>query len=104
MKIQVNTDNHITGQEAQVEQVQATLTSALGHLVESITRVEVHLSDENGQKGGGRDKRCMMEARLEGHEPIAVTEESESLGQAIAGAAGKLKRSVEHTLSVLRAR
>ena len=48
---------------------------------------------------GGRDKRCMMEARLEGHQPIAVTDEADSLDEAIAGAADKLKRSLDHTLS-----
>lgn len=104
MKIQVNTDNHIPGREALVEQAEATVTSALGHLAEHITRVEVHLSDENGKKTGGRDKRCMMEARLEGHQPIAVTDESDSLDEAIAGAADKLKRSLDHTLSRLAPR
>jgi ribosome-associated translation inhibitor RaiA len=101
MKIQINTDNHITGREALAQQAEATVTSALGHLAEHITRVEVHLSDENGKKTGGRDKRCMMEARLEGHQPIAVTDESDSLDEAITGAADKLKRSLDHTLSRL---
>ena len=41
----------------------------------------------------------MMEARLEGHQPIAVTDESDSLDEAIAGAADKLKRSLDHTLT-----
>jgi len=104
MKIQINTDNHITGREALVERAEATVTNALGHLAEHITRVEVHLSDENGNKTGCRDKRCMMEARLEGHQPIAVTEESDSLDEAIAGAADKLKRSLDHTLSRLNPR
>lgn len=104
MKIQINSDNHITGREALVEQAEATVTSALGHLAEQITRVEVHLSDENGEKTGGRDKRCMMEARLEGHHPIAVTDEADSLDEAIAGAADKLKRSLDHTFSRLNAR
>ncbi len=104
MKIQINTDNHIAGREALTRQAEATVASALGHLAEHITRVEVHLSDENGKKTGGRDKRCMMDARLEGHQPIAVTDESDSLYEAIAGAADKLKRSLDHTLSRLRDR
>jgi len=104
MKMQINTDNHITGRGALVEQAEATLTSALGHLVEHVTRVEVHLSDENGEKARGRDKRCVMEARLESHQPIAVTDEADSLDEAIAGAADKLKRSLDHTLSRLNPR
>jgi ribosome-associated translation inhibitor RaiA len=104
MKIQINSDNNITGGKALAQQAEATVTSALGHLAEHITRVEVHLSDENGEKTGGRDKRCMMEARLEGHQPIAVTDEADSLDGAIAGAADKLKSSVDNTLSRLNDR
>ena len=43
----------------------------------------------------------MMEARLEGHQPIAVSDEAESIGQAIDGAAEKIKRSLDHTLGRL---
>jgi ribosome-associated translation inhibitor RaiA len=101
MKIQINTDNHITGRDALVEQAEATITGTLGHLADHITRVEVHLSDENGEKTGGRDMRCMMEARLEGCQPIAVTDESDSLDGAITGAADKLKGALDHTLDRL---
>jgi len=45
----------------------------------------VHLSDENGDKTGGNDKRCLMEARLEGRQPIAITHESETIDEAIEG-------------------
>ena len=96
MKIQINSDNHIEGREELAEQAEATVGNTLGHLAEHITRVEVHLSDENGAKGGAHDKRCMMEARLEGHQPIAVTDVAETIDQAIHGAAEKLKRSVDH--------
>jgi ribosome-associated translation inhibitor RaiA len=101
MKIQINTDNHITGRETLVALAEATITDALGHLAKHVTRVEVHLSDENGEKTGGRDKRCLMEARLEGRQPIAVTDESDSLAGAITGAADKLKSSLDHTLGRL---
>ena len=104
MKIQINTDNHITGHEELAEQAKATVEGTLGHLAEHVTRVEVHLSDENSGKGGSHDKRCMMEARLEGHQPIAVSDEAESIGQAIAGAAEKMKRFLDHTLGRLRDR
>ena len=101
MKIQVNTDHNIHGREAMIEHIDSVVESTLGHLAEHITRIEVHLSDENGEKGGNTDKRCMMEARLEKHQPIAVTEEAENLNGAIDGAAHKLKRLIEHTLGRL---
>ena len=56
------------------------------------------MSDENGQNRGGRDQRCMMEARVQGRQPLAVTDQAESLEQAVAGAAGKLARLIESTL------
>jgi ribosome-associated translation inhibitor RaiA len=101
MKIQFNADHHVEGREAITRQAEAAVESTLGHLAEHITRVEVHLSDENGKKAGGHDKRCMMEARLEGHQPIAVTHEAETIGQAIDGAAEKLKSLLDHTLGRL---
>jgi ribosome-associated translation inhibitor RaiA len=103
MKIQVNTDHNIHGSEATIEQIEATVESTLGHLAEHITRVEVHVSDENAEKGGSADKRCMMEARLEKHQPIAVTEEAAPLDEAVDGAAHKLKRLLDHTLGRLSA-
>jgi ribosome-associated translation inhibitor RaiA len=101
MKIQVNTDDNIEGGEDLDQQIETVVESTLGHLAEHITRVEVHLSDENSKKGGNTDKRCLMEARLEGHQPIAVTDEAETIAQAIDGAADKLKRSLDHTLGRL---
>ena len=101
MKIQVNTDHNIHGHEATIAQIQTTVEATLGHLSEHITRVEVHVTDENAKKGGSTDKRCMMEARLEKHQPIAVTEEAASLDEAVEGAAHKLKRLLDHTLGRL---
>ena len=103
MKIQVNTDHTIHGHEKTIESIEATVESTLGHLAEHITRVEVHLTDENAKKGGSTDKRCMMEARLEKHQPIAVTEEAATMDTAVDGAAHKLKRLIDHTLSRLSA-
>jgi hypothetical protein len=42
-----------------------------------------------------------MEARIAGHQPIAVSHESGTFTQAISGAAGKLKSSLDHTLGRL---
>lgn len=101
MQIQVNTDNNIEGHEQLVAQVEATVTKSLSHFSAHITRVEVHLSDENGDKSGQNDKRCLMEARLEGRQPTAVTCEAATLALAVAGAADKLKSSLESTLERL---
>ncbi len=98
MKIQINTDKNIAGDERLNQHAEGVVERALRHLAAHITRVEVHLSDENSAKPGTSDKRCMMEARIEGRQPIAVIHDAANLHQAIDGAAGKLKNSLDHTL------
>lgn len=102
MQIQVNTDKNITGHEALATHVSTVVNNTLSHVSEHITRVEVHLSDENGDKKSDNDKRCMMEARLEHTSPIAVTHHTDNLDQAIRGASEKLIRSIESHLGKLR--
>ena len=99
MHIQFNTDHNIPAHEVLAAHVRSIVEDALSRFSEHITRVEVHLSDENGDKGGPDDKRCMMEVRLEGRQPVAVTHQAASGEQAIDGAADKLTRLVEHTLA-----
>ena len=98
MQVQVNTDHNIEGHEALAAQISEVVESALNRVSDHITRVEVHLTDENGDKSGQNDKRCMMEARLEGRQPIAVTHQAATLDQAVDGAADKLTRLIESTL------
>ena len=103
MQVQINTDRNIEGREALADQVRGVVESALSRFSDHITRVEVHLSDENSDKKGGDDEmRCMMEARIEGRQPIAVTHQAASLDQAVDGAADKLTRLIESTLGRLR--
>jgi hypothetical protein len=102
MQVQVNTDRHIEGREALATRVEAAVETALGRFRDEVTRVEVHLSDENSHKGGPNDKRCLMEARLAGRQPTAVTHSAPTVDQAVRGAAEKLARSIESTLGRLR--
>jgi ribosome-associated translation inhibitor RaiA len=103
MQVNVNTDHNIEGHESLAERVSTTVRSALGSLGEHITRVEVHLSDENSDKKGGADAiRCVMEARPERHPPVAVTHHGASVAAAVDGATEKLSRLIEHTLGRLR--
>lgn len=104
MKIQVNTDANIEGNQALAAHVTATVEQALGRFSDHITRVEAHLSDENGAKSGPRDQRCLLEARVEGRQPVAVTEVAATLEQAVQGAADKLARRLGSTLGRLHDR
>ena len=102
MQIQVHTDNHIDGGVGLTRQVEAIVESAMERFGDRITRVEVHFTDENGrQKSGDSDKRCVMEARLAGLQPITVSAEGSSLEQALDGAADKLQKTLKRTLGRL---
>ena len=101
MQIQINTDHNIEGHEALAAQVSGVVENALSRIRDHITRVEVHLNDEDSDKGGQNEKRCVMEARLEGRQPVAVTHQAETLNQAVDCAADKLARLIESTLGRL---
>ncbi len=100
MQIQVNTDNHIEGSAELTRQVKAVVEEALGaHFSDRITRVEVHLTDgSSSSKARDNDKRCVMEARLAGLQPITVSHQGAALEQALDGAADKLAKTLDRTL------
>lgn len=104
MKVQLNTDSNIEGRDELARRIEAALEKTLGRFTEQITRVEVHLSDENSDKSGGDDKRCLLEARLSGRPPMAVRHQAATLEQAFEGAAEKLKSAIERTLGRLGSR
>ena len=102
MHIQVSTDNYTEGSVELNRRVEAIVESALGRFGDRITRVEVHLADDNSdQKFGDKDKSCVMEARLAGFQPITVSRQGSSLEQAITGAADTLQRTLKRTLGRL---
>lgn len=74
--------------------IEASLASTLGHLADKLTRIEVHLGDENAHKSGPADKRCLLEARPKGLDPIAVETHGEDLYDTFEEAARKLKRAL----------
>ncbi|MBE9161142.1 HPF/RaiA family ribosome-associated protein [Tychonema sp. LEGE 06208] len=102
MQIQIHTGHNIEGDKALATQVSGVVAESLSRLGDRITHVDVHLSDENSdKKGGDDDMRCTIEARLKGHQPLAVTHQAATLDQAVDGAADKLTRLIEHTLGRL---
>ena len=98
MQIQINADNHLESSAARDAWARSVVEAAMGHFADSVTRVEVHLSDENAGKGGAAVVRCKMEARVNGRPPIAVSNDAVSLDPAVNGAAQKLVRATEHAV------
>ncbi|MEP7244146.1 MAG: ribosomal subunit interface protein [Gammaproteobacteria bacterium] len=95
MQVQINTDHNLKVHESEAAQLRGIVAGALSRFEEHITRVEMHLSDENANKGGQDDKRCLLEARLEARKPIAVSHLAGTVILAVEGAAGKMARSIE---------
>ncbi len=61
-----------------------------------LTRVEAHVSDDNGGKHGPRDRRCVLEARPRSLEPIVASHEGDDIYQVVREAARKLSRALAH--------
>jgi hypothetical protein len=102
MHIQINTDKNIKGHETYRERLTAEVQQALDRFSRHITRVEVHLTDENGPKIGVDEKKCVIEARMEGRKPVAVTHFGITADLAFAGATEKLIKMIENILDRLR--
>ena len=99
MQIQINTDHNIEGHQALATEVSSVVENALSRFSDHITQVDVHLSDENSSKKAGYNNiRCLIEAHLEGRQPVAVTEVADTLDKAVSGAADKLARLIENTI------
>lgn len=95
MKIQFNTDKTIAGDKNQQDYFTSLISEKLNRFQSHNTRIEVHLSDENGKKEGYNDIQCMLEARIEGRDPIAVSCEADNAKDAVSGAIDKVKTSLE---------
>jgi len=95
MQVQINTDRNVKVAESEAVQLIRMVKDAVSRFEDHITRVEMHLSDENATKGGPDDKRCLLEARLKGRKPQAVSHVAGSLILAVEGAAEKLVSAME---------
>lgn len=102
MLIQFNTDKNVSGNMELEASLTSIIETQLSRFSDQITRIEVHLSDEDGKKRGVNDLRCLLEARLEGLHPVAVTNDADSKEHAVRGAAEKLKRALTTILGRLR--
>jgi len=63
-----------------------------------LSRVEIHVRDENGAKHGADDKSCTIEARPRGGKPIGVTEHADKVDVAARKAAGTLAQRLQRVI------
>ena len=103
MQIQINTDHNIKGNERLVNFYTSEIHKELNRFDQFITRIEVHFGDENSEKFGKNDKKCLIEARIAKKDPIAVTSNEESIEKAFYTALDKIKRVLTSTHDKMRA-
>ena len=102
MQIHVRTDHNLQGDESLATYVEDVLASELSRFADDITRVEVHFADENADKPGDDDTRCMLEARLKGRKPTVVTAHAGNMKAALGRAADKLTSAIDKELGRVR--
>jgi hypothetical protein len=95
MIILFNTDKNIAGNKEFNDTFIQQIEFDLKRFSKDITKVIAFVSDENAAKIGLNDKKCVLEARLEGRRPIAVTHHSNTVQEAVTGAIEKLKTNFE---------
>jgi hypothetical protein len=102
MQIQVNTDDNLHGGASLGEWVEREVSNGLSRFDGYVTRIEAHLGDENAGKSGSADKRCMLEARASGQDPLSVTHQAPSVEEACKGAIRKLRGLLDSRLGKLQ--
>ena len=102
MQILVNTDKNINGNERLQDKFSDQISKEIERFKSHITRIEAHITDQNGKKKGTKDFICILEARLEGRQPIAVSDQEDTIEQAVSGALNKLKAALDTILGRLQ--
>lgn len=95
MQFQFNSDSSVMGTENVAERIEAHVRERLARFTERLSRIEVHVSDENANKGGADDKACMIEARIKGEKPIGVTGKASDVDAAARIAANTMAQRLE---------
>ncbi len=95
MQFQFNSDHTVMGTENVAERIEAMMREKFARFEDRLTRLEVHVSDENGHKHGSDDKTCMIEARPRGGKPIGVTEHGSKVDAAARKAATTMVQRLE---------
>lgn len=101
MQIQINTTNDVDGRAALLSHAEDQVRQRLSRFESRLTRIEMHLGDENGARNTAGDKRCVLEARPTGLAPVTVTDHGNTLEEAMSGALKKMVSSLETTFGKL---
>ncbi len=103
MQVMINSNNYVDVHQESIQQWQAEIAASLDRFSNWITRIEVHLTDENSDtKGGGDDIRCLMEARPASQQPVSIEVRTASVEQALQQGTSTLERRLANLLDKAR--
>jgi ribosome-associated translation inhibitor RaiA len=102
MQIQINSDKNIDITIDSKQDYKAKTEKKLDRFESIISRIEVHLSDENSEKSGLNDKKCLIEARMLNRQPIIVTDTSDVIEKSFSSALNKLRRKLDSIVGKMR--
>jgi Sigma 54 modulation protein / S30EA ribosomal protein len=100
--VQISTDNQIKSDAEANARLEDKVRGKLRRFEQRLTHVEIHVADMNGSKGGDGDKRVSLEVRGAGVDPVAVHADADRVDNAVALAADKAARALEHALGKRR--
>jgi ribosome-associated translation inhibitor RaiA len=95
MQVQFNSNSSVMGTENVATRIEESVRGKLARFEDRLTRLEIHVRDENGPKHGADDKACTIEARPAGGKPIGVTEHADTVDAAARKAANTLAQRLE---------
>lgn len=99
MEILVHTDSKVTLSPNLDAHIRRVLDQRLARFGHRLTRVDVGFNEENARGVGVPDRRCTIEARPAGLDPVAVKADAAEALPAFDGAVEKLLRVLETRLS-----
>lgn len=102
MEILINTDNNINGSAQMIAYFKEETKTSFERFSEHLSRIEIKISDENGDKSGENDKRCVLESRIKGMQPMAVTGFGSAVEKAFQAAVDKMKTSLDSKIGKLK--
>ncbi len=91
MDIIINTDHSLDSSDKMISYFKEEITKELKNFSDIITRVELHITDENGPKTNLDNIKCKIEARLKGRQPLVVSGKADKVEKAISSCTSKMK-------------
>lgn len=98
MQFMFNSDNQTPLGSDTAEKMEALVGSRLERISDRLTRVEVHVSDIDGPRNGGDDKRCAIEIRPNGMRPITAAGQASTVEGAVSAAADKVLKAFDRQI------